>query len=186
MTRDSTVRPSGSVPNQCAPAGPVLAEAGFCTSGLYGAKEVAEDRAGHPEQDDRRAHEERRPAPPAAATRQACPGSPRPPRPPRSARGSRRSGPGRPRARTARPGSPGQPARPGHAGDGPGCAGRAAHSVAPAGGSSGLRPASAAGRRPAWPAHRPPRADDQHPGFQHREVVGDRGLVDQVAPGPGS
>ena len=37
MTRDSTSRPSGSVPNQCAPDGAALAESKFCASGLYGA-----------------------------------------------------------------------------------------------------------------------------------------------------
>ena len=37
MTRDSTSRPSGSVPNQCAPDGAALLESKFCVSGLYGA-----------------------------------------------------------------------------------------------------------------------------------------------------
>ena len=37
MTRDSTSRPSGSVPNQCAEDGAVLALSSCCASGLYGA-----------------------------------------------------------------------------------------------------------------------------------------------------
>ena len=37
MTRDSTSRPSGSVPNQCAPDGAWLSASRFCASGLYGA-----------------------------------------------------------------------------------------------------------------------------------------------------
>ncbi len=36
-TRDSTSRPSGSVPNQCAPEGAVLAASSCWASGLYGA-----------------------------------------------------------------------------------------------------------------------------------------------------
>src|SRR5213592_4774551 len=39
MTRDSTSRPSWSVPNQCAPDGPALLASRFCASGLYGAKD---------------------------------------------------------------------------------------------------------------------------------------------------
>jgi hypothetical protein len=39
MTRDSTSRPSGSVPNQCAPDGAWLAASSCCASGLYGANE---------------------------------------------------------------------------------------------------------------------------------------------------
>src|SRR6266536_3095650 len=37
MTRDSTSRPSGSVPNQCTPDGAALAASRFCASGLNGA-----------------------------------------------------------------------------------------------------------------------------------------------------
>ena len=37
MTRDSTSRPSGSVPNQCAPDGAWLLASSCCASGLYGA-----------------------------------------------------------------------------------------------------------------------------------------------------
>ena len=43
MTRESTSRPSGSVPNQCAPDGPVLVLSSCCASGLYGANGVPED-----------------------------------------------------------------------------------------------------------------------------------------------
>ena len=37
MTRDSTSRPSGSVPNQCAPDGAAFVPSSCCASGLYGA-----------------------------------------------------------------------------------------------------------------------------------------------------
>ena len=37
MTRDSTSRPRGSVPNQCAPDGAALLKSRFWASGLYGA-----------------------------------------------------------------------------------------------------------------------------------------------------
>ncbi len=37
MTRDSTSRPSGSVPNQCAADGAALGRSSCCASGLYGA-----------------------------------------------------------------------------------------------------------------------------------------------------
>ncbi len=37
MTRDSTSRPSGSVPNQCAADGAALLNSSCCASGLYGA-----------------------------------------------------------------------------------------------------------------------------------------------------
>ena len=39
MTRDSTSRPSGSVPNQCAADGAWLEASNCCASGSYGAKE---------------------------------------------------------------------------------------------------------------------------------------------------
>ena len=38
-TRESTSRPRLSVPNQCAPDGPVLLNSSCCASGLYGAIE---------------------------------------------------------------------------------------------------------------------------------------------------
>ena len=40
MTRDSTSRPSWSVPNQCAADGPALADSRLWASGLYGAMEL--------------------------------------------------------------------------------------------------------------------------------------------------
>ena len=52
MTRDSTSRPSGSVPNQCAADGAVLADEQVLRERAVRREWVPEDRAHHPEQQD--------------------------------------------------------------------------------------------------------------------------------------
>ena len=60
MTRDSTSRPSGSVPNQCAEDGAVLAGEELLRERVVRCQQVPEDGTDHPEQQDARAGEERR------------------------------------------------------------------------------------------------------------------------------
>src|SRR6185437_13002942 len=160
MTRESTSRPRLSVPNQCAPDGGLLLNSSCCASGLYGAI--------------------------------ACP---------KSAQTTQNTMMIAPTMKVGRRSSSRQTAR------GTAVVGAATATVLPAGpsgppGSSGADPstppASAvisvmAGSDPQPRVERDQQqvrrqrsqhvdhADDEYPRFQHREVLGLRGLEDQVA-----